>query len=493
MNRAVGDYMYYGFTRSICPECSELINAQLLIRDNKVIMRKFCPQHGHSETLVATNVDWVSNSRRALKPPDIPLGLGSVVAKGCPWDCGLCPDHQQHTCFAQVEITNVCDLDCPICYTPPHATRAWYLGRERFEWMIDRAVEREGALNQLAITGGEPTLHPEILDFIRLAKRRNIDGVLLFTNGNRIARDDNFARALADIRPTVYLSFDGFNPEVYKKTRGKDLLPLKLKTLERLEKYNISVILVPAIMQGVNEDQLGPIVDYLFKTPNVLTVQIQPVFALGGCSEMGLDSLKRMTLTGVMEGIEAQTNGQIKLSDFIYVPCHHPLCGSTCYILMDEQNQPMPLTRFVDVSDYLDYVTNRSRADMNDLFKLTRTSVEAIASASALLGAPSGRVEDSIIELLSSSNCCGLETPPRIFRKRMKQISVHAFMDRYSWDQNRAQKCCIHTLLPDGRIIPFCNYNIFHRNTGDAWTYQTQLKELGETYRPARVEVPDAV
>lgn len=488
MDRAIGDYMYYGFTRSICPACKELINAQLLIRDDRLIMRKFCPQHGHSETLVATNVDWVNSSRTAIKSPDIPFELGSKVEHGCPQDCGLCPDHQQHTCFAQVEITNVCDLDCPICYTPPHATRAWYLGRERFEWMIDRAVAREGLLNQLAITGGEPTLHPEILDFIRLAKRRNIEGVLLFTNGNRIARDEEFARALADVRPTIYLSFDGFNPEVYKKTRGKDLLPLKLQALERLAKYNISTILVPAIMKGINDDQLGPIMDYLFKTPNVLTVQVQPVFALGGCSEMGLSSLDRMTLTGVMEAIETQTNGQVKLSDFICVPCHHPLCGSTAYILMDEQNQPLPLTRFVDVKQFLDYVTNRSRANMTDLFDLSRSAVEAIASASAVLGTENGRVEESIMQLLNSVNCCGLDTPPRAFRKRMKQISVHAFQDLYSWDQNRAQKCCVHTLLPDGRMIPFCNYNIFHRNTGDAWTYQYQLQQFGEVYKPGQVK-----
>jgi uncharacterized radical SAM superfamily Fe-S cluster-containing enzyme len=477
MNRAIGDYMYYGFTRSVCAECNELVNAQLLIRDEQVVMRKFCPQHGHSEVLVATDVDWAFDSRRAVKPPDIPLELSARVERGCPLDCGLCPDHQQHTCFAQVEVTNACDLDCTICYTGQRSTSPWFLDRARFEWMVDRAAEREGGLNQLAITGGEPSLHPEIIDFIRLAKRRNIDGVLLFTNGLRIARDDNFARALADTRPSIYLSFDGFNPEVYKKTRGRDLLPLKLKALERLERYNISVILVPAIVPGINEDQLGPILDYLFKTRNVLTVQIQPVFSLGSCTELDLSPLKRMTLTGVMQTIEAQTNGQIKLSDFMYVPCHHPLCGSTCYILMDDQNKPLPLSRFVNVDQYLDYITNRSRAEMSDLFKLTREAVEVIASASAVLGQQSGRVEEGVMHLLNTSDCCGLDTL-RSFRKRMKQISIHAFMDHHSWDQNRVQKCCVHTLLPDGRVVPFCNYNIFHRNTGDAWTYEYQLEQL---------------
>lgn len=467
--------MYYGMTRSVCSQCDELVNAQMLIRDEKVIMRKYCPTHGHSEVLVATDVDWLYNSRSAVKPPDLPE-LSSKVNKGCPNDCGLCDDHQQHTCFAQIEITNACDLNCSICYTGEQHGKKWYLPQDRFEFMVKEAVRREKGLNQLAITGGEPTMHPKLFEYIAFAKKQDIKGVLLFTNGVKISKDEEFVRRLADTRPTIYLSFDGFNAEVYKKTRGNDQLGMKLKALEMLEKYNISTILVPAIMRGVNEDQLGPIIEYLFKTKNVVTVQIQPVFSIGSCSELGLDPMKRMTLTDVMAEIDKQTQGKIKSSDFMYIPCHNPLCGNTNYILIDDNGNPLPLKRFVDVDKHLDYITNTSRADVDDLFSLTRENIEGIASASAVLG-QQGVVEQKINDLLSGSSCCGLNSKYN-FTRNIKQISIHAFMDKHTWDQNRVQKCCIHTLLPDGRVMPFCNYNIFHRNSGDDYTYENQLNKF---------------
>ncbi len=472
--RPIGDHMFYGMTRSICPNCRQLVNAQLLIRDNNLIMRKFCPEHGHSEVLVADDADWAFKSQSAIKPPDIPLELASETKKGCPDDCGLCQDHQQHTCLAQIEVTNACDLNCPICYAGGERGKRWYLSPEKFEWMLDTAVQRENGLGQLGITGGEPTLHPQILDLIRAAKKRDISGVMLFTNGLRIARDEEFARNLGKLRPTIYLSFDGFEADIYTKTRGKDILPLKLKALEILEKYNITTILVPAIMNGVNDDQLGPIVEYMLTTKNIHCVQVQPVWMLGSCSEMSLDPMQRMTLTGVMERIETQTKGKIKKSDFMYIPCHNPVCGTTNYILMDDDNQPHPLKRFVDTDQYLDYITNRPRAEVNDMFQLSRQAVEGIASASAVTGQENGIVEQYTNQLLTSSNCCGLESNHR-FHKRMKQISIHAFMDQHTWDQSRAQKCCVHTLLPNGESIPFCNYNTFHRNTDSPLTYEYQL------------------
>lgn len=477
--RSVGNHMYYGMTRSVCSTCRQLVNAQLLIKDNNLVMRKFCPEHGHTEALIVNDADWAFNAQSAIKPPDIPLELASETKEGCPNDCGLCQDHQQHTCLAQIEVTNACDLKCPICYAGGETGKRWFLSPDKFESMLDAAIKRENGLGQLGITGGEPTQHPHILEMIRAAKKRDITGVMLFTNGLRIARDEAFVRELAALKPTIYFSFDGFKPDVYVKARGRDLLAQKLKTLEYLEKYNISTVLVPAVMNGVNDDQLGPIVDYMFRTRNIICVQVQPVWMLGSCEEMNLDPMGRLTLTGVMEKIETQTEGLIKKSDFMYIPCHNPICGTTNYIMMDDDNQPHPLKRFVDTDQYLDYITNRPRVDVSDMFTLSRQAVEGIASASAVAGQDNGIVEEYTKQLLNSSNCCGLESNYK-FHKKMKQISIHAFMDQHTWDQNRAQKCCVHTLLPDGQSIPFCNYNTFHRNTDSKLTYEYQLRSQQE-------------
>ena len=214
------DYVFYELTRSICPKCLEPIDAQILIKDGHVVMRKRCPDHGWSEALISSDAEMYLGSLRYNKPGTMPLGYSTEVVDGCPKDCGLCPEHKQHTCLGLIEVNSHCNLDCPVCFAD--AQPGFSLSMQQVERMLDRFIELEGEPEVVQFSGGEPTIHPDILPMLRMAFDKGIPVVMLNTNGIRIARDDRFLAGLADIGPTIYLQFDGFSAQTHEAMRGKD-------------------------------------------------------------------------------------------------------------------------------------------------------------------------------------------------------------------------------------------------------------------------------
>src|ERR1700735_5555617 len=218
------DYVFYELTRSICPECRRVIDAQILIRDNKVYMRKRCREHGTFEALVYGEAGQYTNSSKFNKPGTIPLEFSAEVKEGCPHDCGLCPDHQQHTCLGIIEVNSACDMACPLCFA--EAGPGFNLTLEEVEDILDRFVATEGNPQVLQFSGGEPSIHPQIVPMMRAAQARGIPNVMLNTNGKRIAKDDRFLAELAEIRPNIYFQFDGFDRATWSAIRGEpDILP----------------------------------------------------------------------------------------------------------------------------------------------------------------------------------------------------------------------------------------------------------------------------
>ena len=228
------DYIFYELTRSICPECRRVIDAHVIFRDNKVYMRKRCPEHGNFESLIYGDAQAYTSTTKFNKPGTIPLHYSTEVVNGCPHDCGLCPDHQQHACVGIIEVNTACDMDCPLCFAD--AGHGYNLTLQEVEDILDHFVETEGAPEVVQFSGGEPTIHPEIIPMIRAALDRNITNVMLNTNGKRIARDDQFLAELGELKPYIYFQFDGFEAETYRIIRGEpDLLPIKIRALDRLQ------------------------------------------------------------------------------------------------------------------------------------------------------------------------------------------------------------------------------------------------------------------
>jgi len=227
--QGVRNHSLHEITRSQCPECLRLIDAQVLIRDDAVYLRKHCPEHGWHEALVSSDATWHLNSKKYNKPGGVPYEFATSVEHGCPLDCGLCPEHQQHTCVGIIEITTRCNLSCPTCFA--EAGEGYDLSVTQVETILDRLIETEGKPEVVQISGGEPTVHPQILDILATAQARGIDYLMLNTNGLRLAEEPDFASQLAHYRPFVYLQFDGLSAQAYQTLRGRDLRDSKQRAL----------------------------------------------------------------------------------------------------------------------------------------------------------------------------------------------------------------------------------------------------------------------
>lgn len=463
------DYIFYELTRSVCPECLKLIDAKIVItKDKKVMMHKRCPEHGFFEVLVASDADYYTNTLLYNKPGSIPCEYSSEINKGCPHDCGLCPDHEQHTCLALLEITQRCNMNCPICYADSGAGSDISIAEAKV--MIDRYVATEGTPEVLQISGGEPTLHPNLLEILELAKNSGLKAFLINTNGIRIAQDEEFVARLKQFGPEleIYLQFDSLTAEVGHKLRGRDMTATHQKALDNLEKHGIYVNLVATLVKGVNEEEIGPIIMEAVERPNVSGVVLQLLTGVGR-ADGGIDNnpLERLTVPDVQNSIEDQTKGMFKTDDFVPLPCPHPTCCSLTYafILDGKKKKVNPITRYVDVRKYLDYYKNTLNIDARHLLnEAIFGSVDRLWSASASL---------RLVEVLRDfGRCCGVKFKPTEEEDPYKQIPgkplkiiIKPFMDAYNYDLKRAKKCCVHILTKDGKMVPFCNYNIFYRKS----------------------------
>ncbi|MGE0059015.1 MAG: radical SAM protein [Dehalococcoidia bacterium] len=443
------NYIFHELTRSICPECRAVIDAQILLRDNRVYMRKRCPEHGWFEGLVSSDAQSYVDNARFNKPGTIPLAFSTEVKDGCPLDCGICPEHKQHTCLGLIEVNTACNLDCPICFADAGA--GFNLTLQEVEFMLDRFVEVEGNPEVVQFSGGEPTIHPNILEMVQAAKDRNITNVMINTNGIRIANDDAFLAELARLRPSIYFSFDGFEKTTYETIRGADLLETKLRALDRLAEIDLDVALVAAIERGVNEHEIGAIIDFGLKHPAVRGVVLQPVTHTG--RHIPFDPMQRMTIPDVLQGIVSQSAAQLVRTDFVPVPCCFPNCQVNTYLFIDGE-EVIPLPRVLDVDEYLDYITNRALPGFTGESEI-QTALEGLWSASAVAG--------SDLSADRFQCACGpaYELPEDLshLRKHVFQIAVKDFMDSYTFNVKQVMKCCISVIIPDGRIIPFCAYN----------------------------------
>jgi uncharacterized radical SAM superfamily Fe-S cluster-containing enzyme len=463
------DYVFYELTRSICPECRRAIDAKILLRDDKVYMRKRCPDHGTFEALVCSDAQSYVSSARFNKPGTIPLQFSTEIKHGCPHDCGLCPDHQQHTCLGIIEVNSICNMDCPLCFADAGA--GFNLTLEEVEVILDRFVATEGNPQVVQFSGGEPSIHPQIIPMLRAAQARDIDYVMLNTNGKRIADDDKFLAELAELRPAIYFQFDGFDSETYHTIRNEpDILPQKLRALDRLAEINCDVILVPAIERGINEHEVGRIVKFALEHPAIRGINFQPAFHAGRFG--GHNPLQRMTIPDVLKLIEEQTDGMFLVSDFVPVPCCFPTCNSVTYAHVDG-DVVTPLPRILNVDDYLDYISNRV---IPDLGAEIRTALEGLWSSSAVPGSPKLAQEFAL-----SCAACGLPNGGLdlgSFADSMFMIMLQDFLDPWTFNQKNLMKCCKEILLPDGKQIPFCAYN----NVG----YREQVRAQLVAQEPAR-------
>jgi uncharacterized radical SAM superfamily Fe-S cluster-containing enzyme len=414
------------------------------------VLRRSCPDHGEFAAVVYGDAERYLEIQRFNKPGENPLERQTGSVRGCPHDCGICPEHAQHTCLGIIEINTACNLDCPICFAESGTGRqehGFSLTLEQVESMLDAFVRAEGEPESVQLSGGEPSIHPQILEMLAAASERGIPLVMLNTNGIRLARDPRFALALAELGVHVYLQFDGFDEATQVAIRGKPLTDDKLRALERCADAGVTVSLAAAVERRVNEHEVGAILRFGVQHPAVTGAFFQPV-THSGRFLVDSDPLDKLTNSDVIEAICAQLPEWFRADDFIPVPCCSPSCRSATFVLYDDEDL-IPLPRLVDVEDYLDYVTNRALPDVE-----VRQALEGLWSAKAAGG--SGPVADRL-DCIACATAMPLEL--REVAARGFMVVIQDFQDPYTLDVEKLRKCCVSEIVPDGRLIPFCAYN----------------------------------
>jgi uncharacterized radical SAM superfamily Fe-S cluster-containing enzyme len=411
-------------------------------------------------------------------PARLPANTFTKMEKGCPFDCGLCEEHEQHTCVGLVEITSSCNLKCPMCFAAS-GPGGKHLSMDEAKRAIDRLVQSEGRPEVLQLSGGEPTIHPEFNDILEYALTQPIDYIMINTNGLRFAKDDELITKIAQHkqRMEIYFQLDGFDEDTSIALRGESLVPQKLRALERLGEAGVHVTLVATLQGSVNLDQIGPLVRYAAERDWITGLSLQPA-TYSGRHYLPEDLENRVTFPDVIKAMEEQTEGMFQTKDFFPLPCAHPNCHQLCLAYRHTEGLT-PLTRFVNAKENLDLLANGISFTREEGVRL----IQQYLARQACCG-PSGCGDNSgcsttptqldvskSLPVLSATNTIAATAEDFFAQALLKQlgarnlfrITINNFLDMYNFDVRRVMKCCTHHVLPSGHVIPFCAYNVLYR------------------------------
>lgn len=446
-------HLFLGQTSSLCETCLDLVPTKILREGDDIWYLKRCPTHGAQRTLIANDAEYWLGTRAFLKPGERPLTRQTHTERGCPWDCGLCPDHEQHSCVGIVEITEACNLRCPVCFSDSSPERAVHRSLDEIEFMLDALVASEGEPDVVQISGGEPTEHPRLLEVLRLARQKPIRHLMLNTNGVRLAREPALVEALREFQPgfEVYLQFDALDDSALQDIRGADLARLRRTALEHLEAAGISTTLVVTVKAGVNDARPWDIVDFALDYRCVRGVTFQPVQDAG--RNPGFDKTRhRSLLTDIRRRLIEQSPVFDGL-DLMPLPCN-PEYISIGYALRNGRALT-PVTRLLPPEVVLgaapaSIAFERDPGLRQRLFDLLSLSGGALNTG----------------ERLQQLLCClpALPTPAELRYEHVFRVTIVQFLDRYNFCVGGVKRSCIHIVHPDGRIIPFDTYNLFYRD-----------------------------
>jgi hypothetical protein len=462
-------------TQSLCPECVRVIDAVVYEEDGKVKIRKICEEHGEFVDIYWGDAEIF---KRASKFAHDGYGIETPITefKTCPFSCGLCGNHISHTALLNIVLTNRCDLACWYCFF--YARRAGYVYEPDLE-TIRRMVRvaknmKPVGCNAVQLTGGEPTLRDDLFDIIRVIKEEGYDHVQLNTNGVRIAREQDFARKVKEAGVnTVYLSFDG----VDEKTNPKNYQEIP-QALDNCRNAELGVVFVPTVIRTVNDHQLGDIIRFAADNIDVVRgVNFQPVSLVGSMPKRERERF-RITIPDCIKLIEEQTDGEISRDDFYPVPSVAPVswfveavtgrpqyaltthfaCGMATYVFK-ENGKLLPITRFVDVEGLLEFLNEKAESIRHSRIKSIKALKDIIdlrKFVDSSKGPKGFNVAKILFQVLVRHDYSTLGE----FHHRSLFVGLMHFQDLYNYDLQRVQRCEIHYASPDGRIIPFCTFNV---------------------------------
>ena len=481
-------------TKSLCPECGKPLEAEVYDEDGKVFIKKTCDEHGEFVNTYWSD-DELYNRVKKYVPSVTGVDNPSVEDIGpCPSNCGLCSKHETSTVLGLIDVTNRCNLRCPVCFA--NAAAAGYLyepTQDEIRQMLKNLRNLEPhPCSAIQYAGGEPTVRKDIVELIEMAKEEGFTHVQIATNGIRLAKRKNLAKELKDAGlNTVYLAFDGVTPEPYINNRGRDLLPDKIQAIENCREAGLGVVLVPTLVKGINDHQVGEIIKFAFDhSENIYGVNFQPVSFAGRTPADHVEE-QRITIPDFVDIIDKETDSQVS-PDAFYPPsfvepiaefisllngeesakvtlnCHEH-CGIATYVFRektegDEKDNLIPITDFIDVDDLFDKLKEYNIKLKEGKFGSRKRVLAGLAkNLTNMVHRSKSPKNLDFVKILLNIFKKGSYDALGDFSKDAMLISCMHFMDPFNFDEDRVKKCVIHYATPDGRIIPFCTFNSMYR------------------------------
>ena len=467
-------------THSICPETREIVPAVVWEKDNKIWITKKCPKEIITD-LYYEDAD-TYNRFKELRY-DWKLKSHNVENTGvnCPLDCGLCSRHKSHTSLLNIALTNRCNLSCWYCFFYAKENQPIYEpSLEQIRIMLRHGKkEKDIPANAIQLTGGEPTLRDDLIEIIKICKEEGYSHVQLNTDGIKLAFEPELAKNVKKAGTnTLYLSYDGMTPQTNWKNHWE--IPLILKNVREAE--GPGIVLVPTLMRNVNDHEMGDIVNFGLNHMDIIrSVNIQPISLVGRTPKKERKRL-RITGTGAIKKLEEQTNGAIAMKDWYTIPIaahivrffdiflgkkyymtSHFVCGAATYVFLDG-DKVIPIPRFIDVEGFVEFLDEKADEleKKQKIGKITKTKV----GAQMLLKfksfyddkyAPRGL---NVLNLIKNAFLKGNYEALGQFHTKTLFLGMMHFMDDYNYDIERVERCVIHYAMPDGRIVPFCAFNV---------------------------------
>jgi len=458
MDNLQRDYKFVSHTSSLCSKCLKKIDAKIIESGGSIFVLKSCPEHGQFRELLEDDAGFYLKHGDYDKPGTISK-TQTAVKNGCPFDCGLCPSHDQHTCNGLIEITNACDLGCPTCYA--NSGTGDFLPLEKINEMLNFFVDSEhGQAEILQISGGEPTLHPKIVDIIKLARSKKIKYILLNTNGLRLAKDEKLAEELGRFKGgfEIYLQFDGLSEKSAMAIRGRDVIGDRKKAIANLSKYRVPITLVATVVRGVNDSEVGEVFNYAIGEEWIRGINYQPVAFFGRLPE-GAEIKNRVTMTGILKALEAQTKGMVKMADFIPLPCDVERVAIS--YLFKQKGEFVPLIRDIDIKQFLPAIRNTFQFAPDNVMKEIAETLDKKGSCCQIMD-----MFKSLQKTILPPNylLMSQDQKAEFINNNTFRISATSFVDKYNFDAKSMQKECVHIITPDFKKIPFSAYNMIHRH-----------------------------
>jgi uncharacterized radical SAM superfamily Fe-S cluster-containing enzyme len=454
-------------TESLCPICLKVLPAEIVKSGDEASLCRICPEHGPFREAVWRGAPSFESWRRPKKPA-VGLNVHREANRGCPFDCGLCPEHGQYPCTVLLEITQSCDLGCPVCFASSGGKPE---AKEDIGRFIDRLafVKAQAGSVVLQISGGEPTVHPGLLDLVSAATKL-FPAVQLNTNGLNLAKDPELAKELRRRGLTwVFLQFDSLNDQTLTTIRGRPILKEKLQAVDNLERAGLPTVLVPTVVKGLNDKELGELVSYAVSKPLVRGLHFQPMTTSGRNPFSGAEN--RLTLPELLQELGRQTKGGIDVGLAFPPGCEHERCSFHLRFrrLPDGTLVPRPGQNDSSCCSKPPKTTDRP-SDPSETAASRERAVDIIlrswspGGTQTIDGSPADGGAGARAPALAIPMA---KRPPDAFDEFIAQaaresfsLTAMAFQDVWTVDLARLRGCCVHVFNPPDRFVPFCAMNL---------------------------------